>query len=561
MAVQWRRVDRASLREHCQVRVNIVCRDINEDRILPRLARTLADGTGWSVAPYPDKSADLNYWIVYIDYAERFSDWRGTPIAAYFSHYEPDNPYKRMWWQNASQAVDVRVITSPIAEEYLSIGKPTFKAAPPIDPTFRPQERKANQKPRIGFSGFIDRHSQRKGEKMAYQLMQDFNGRAEFVASGAGWPCPSRVYPFADLPAFYNSLDLLVCTSLVEGIPMPPLEALACGVPVVIPHHVGLLDEIEAGPGIWRYPAGSYNLLRTALEDALDTPCQRDGLPASVSRFNAAQWCADHVDGFAEALQGSKASAPLTVESDRHGKRGVLYVAYGAPARQCAEGAMKSFRQHMPGVPVALVSDQPLGIEDVFIQHADEDIGGRSAKTLIDSLAPREWQYILYLDADTEVVAPIDYFYQLVEDGFDLVICKNPGKYHTARQMTRSDNKDECNYTFTLIGSDELIQLNGGVFCFQRNERTRSFFEAWHSEWKRWGKRDQAALLRALFAHPLKIMVLGNEWNTITRYDLPESSAGILHYPMTARRWRGVLHGRSDSAEAWHAVERFEEAQ
>ncbi len=543
--------------------VNIVCRDIGEDKILPRLARTLAAGTGWSLSAQPDKFSDLNYFIVYIDYAERLTDWHATPIAAYFSHYEPDQPYKKLWWNSAVQAVDICVITSSIAAEFIPLGKQVIKVTPPIDPQFRVREQyptRMSRKPRIGFSGFVDRNSQRKGADLVAQLMHDLSDRYEFVASGAGWPCKSNLYRFAELPGFYNSLDVLVCTSSIEGIPMPPLEALACGVPVVIPHHVGLLDELEAMSGVWRYPANSYDTLKASIEAALSTPYDSAALAESVLRFTADQWCFDHEQGFTEAKQ-SKPAAPIVVESDRHGKRGVLYVAYGKPARQCAQGAIESFRRFMPDIPIALVSDSPLGCEDVFVQHKDEDIGGRSAKTLIDQLAPKEWQYIMYLDADTEVIAKNDYLFRLVEDGFDFAICKNPGKYHTARQMIRSDNKDECEYTFTLIGSDELIQLNGGVFCYQRNERTRVFFEKWHSEWQRWGKRDQAALLRSLFAHPLKIMVLGNEYNCITRYDAPERSCFLLHYPMTARRWRGVLHGRSDEPEAWQAVRQFEAAQ
>jgi hypothetical protein len=124
--------------------------------------------------------------------------------------------------------------------------------------------------------------------------------------------------------------------------------------------------------------------------------------------------------------------------------------------------------------------------------------------------------------------------------------------------MNRPDNLDECQATFLRTGTDELIQLNGGVFAFRRNERTREFFDAWHAEWQRWGKRDQAALLRALFDHPLKLYVLGNEWNTITRYDDPKISAGILHYPLTARRWRGLIHPRLDDPEAWAQVKEFE---
>jgi len=139
-----------------------------------------------------------------------------------------------------------------------------------------------------------------------------------------------------------------------------------------------------------------------------------------------------------------------------------------------------------------------------------------------------------------------------------MVICKNPDKYHIARKMVRSDNEGECSKTFAQIGTDEVLQLNGGVFAFSRNDRTMAFFRSWYEEWNRFGKRDQAALLRALWKHPLKLYVLGNEWNTITRYANKESSAGILHYPMTARRWRGKVVDRSDSKEAWQAVARFQ---
>lgn len=539
--------------------VHIVCRDYNEDKILPRLARTLAAGTGWSLSDQPDKHADLNYFQIYIDYAERFSDWHATPIAAYFSHYDPSQSFRRFWWETAAQAVDIAIITCENAAQWLP-HKQIVKVTPPIDPIFRPVDRKANDRPRIGFSGYIDRLAQRKGAPLAARLASDLSENYDFVACGTGWPVETKLYPFDQLPKFYQSLDLLVCTSTLEGVPMPPLEALACGVPVVIPKGVGLLDELPNMAGITHYTPGDYDVLKAAVNSAISNGFNSQELAEVVSRFTSAQWCADHVAAF-DLPQRKNGHIPTAKESDRHGKRGVFYVAYGGPARACAENAMHSFRQYMPDVPIALVSTDPLGIEDVFIQHADEDIGGRSAKTLIDSLAPKDWQYVLYLDADTEVIAPIDFLFEVIEDGFDLVICKNPGKYHTARQMIRSDNKDECDATFGAIGSDELIQLNGGVFGYSRNERTARFFETWHKEWMRWGKRDQAALLRALFACPLKIDVMGSEWNTILRYDTRDRSAGILHYPMTARRWRGVLHDRSDSPDAWRAVREFEAAR
>ena len=233
-------------------------------------------------------------------------------------------------------------------------------------------------------------------------------------------------------------------------------------------------------------------------------------------------------------------------------------MAYGKPARDCALGAIDSFKRYLPDIPVALASDKPLGPEDIFIQHPDEDIGGRAAKVAIYDLAPADWQYVAYLDADTEIIAPNDTLWRIVESGWDMVICKNPGRFHVAREMRRSDNGDECETTFGRIGTDEVIQLNGGVFCFQRNDRTRAFFDAWQLEWRKWGKRDQAALLRALWANPLKLWVLGSEFNTIIRYDSPDRAAFLLHTPMVARRWRGIVDHPLSSPEAWAKVKEFE---
>jgi hypothetical protein len=218
--------------------------------------------------------------------------------------------------------------------------------------------------------------------------------------------------------------------------------------------------------------------------------------------------------------------------------------------------AIESFKRHMPGVPVCLVSDRPLDSgEDVFVEQPDRDIGGRIAKLKVYDLAPAEWDYVLYLDADTEIVADVSFLFQALSDGWEFLICKNPGKYHLMAMMVRPDNGPEAKYTFDTLGTDQTLQLNGGVLAFRRNENTKRFFRLWQEEWDRWGKRDQAALHRALWRQPLQTYVLGNQWNTVTRYDPPEITAGVLHYPITARRWGGRIEGRLDSPEAWSKVQ------
>ena len=50
----------------------------------------------------------------------------------------------------------------------------------------------------------------------------------------------------ADLPSLYRSADCLLFPSLYEGFGWPPLEAMACGVPVVA-SAVGALDDLAGG--------------------------------------------------------------------------------------------------------------------------------------------------------------------------------------------------------------------------------------------------------------------------------------------------------------------------
>jgi glycosyltransferase involved in cell wall biosynthesis len=54
-------------------------------------------------------------------------------------------------------------------------------------------------------------------------------------------------YTYATMQDFYDEIDLLVCTSSSEGVPLPVFEAIACGVPVVSTE-VGLVKECQSVP-------------------------------------------------------------------------------------------------------------------------------------------------------------------------------------------------------------------------------------------------------------------------------------------------------------------------
>ena len=532
--------------------VHIVCQATSGEHVIARLARLLTEQTGWTASIAPDPRAEINYLFPYLEW-KRFTDFKSTPTAAWFTHRDEAQPGKVPTWHGAAAAVDLRLTSARLYLPELEARGAARLVTPPLDREhFKPGRQVINERPIVGVAGMVYAGG-RKGEALVGRLAQA-RPDVTFKGAGRGWPPPvrTRYYPPEELPLFYQSLDVFVCAATIEGIPLPPLEAMACGVPVVIPRGVGLLDELPDVPGVYRYPAGDYDGMQAAMDAALDGRGDAEALREATARFTAEAWVSGHVEAFEALLNPAREVEPLP---EWQGRSGVYVVAYGSPARTCAETALSSWKAQMPDVPCALASDSPLGLEDVFIETPDRDIGGRLAKIAIYDNAPSAWQYILYLDADTEVVADVSSLFGFLADGWELVICTNPEKYALARAMLRGDNADESAATWDAMGHDELIQLNGGVFAFRRCARVEAFFRRWHDEWQRWGKRDQGALLRALYAAPLRVLVLGNQWNTVQPYCPPEMTAGILHFPQTARRYsKGGFSGRLDSPEAFKHV-------
>ena len=238
--------------------------------------------------------------------------------------------------------------------------------------------------------------------------------------------------------------------------------------------------------------------------------------------------------------------------------RGIYCVAFGEPSRKCAVRLMTSAKKHMPDIPICLCAAKAIGPEDHLIIQPDSDIGGRRAKLKAYELTPPEWDAVLYLDADTEVVAPIYQFWQWIEDGWEFVITKDPHLMDTMHAFERKNNKLELAGIQQQVSTLHTLQWNGGVWAFGRSERIRAFFVRWQVEWDKFAQRDQGALVRAMYTDPLKIWLLGNEWNTFKLYSRGVTTAGLRHYPGDARRWDGMVPGRIDSPEAWAMVARHE---
>ncbi len=225
--------------------------------------------------------------------------------------------------------------------------------------------------------------------------------------------------------------------------------------------------------------------------------------------------------GVQQAVDEWRGKHPEWVEVERAGtmiafrhlvaEQGVLYVAYGEKARaQCVEG-IASVRRHSPKIKIAVVSDTPLKGADHQIIHVEVDRGARAQKTRMYSLSP--FRRTLFLDADTRLLQDAAVGFSLLQYG-DVVLAQDPVRIFSQQNWPALDPDEVATTRAELPAGGELCYYNSGVFLFGRNERNRQMMQAWHSEWLRWQKQDQMALLRAIHQHPVRIVSMRAPWNT-----------------------------------------------
>ena len=179
--------------------------------------------------------------------------------------------------------------------------------------------------------------------------------------------------------------------------------------------------------------------------------------------------------------------------------RGAVYIAIGDKALEEAWMSLKTFKK-FNNYP-----HQIAGKNKYWIMSDIE--ASRWAKTNLDTMAV--FDQFVYLDADTRIRGSLQHGFDILDDGWEMAI-------------TASDNQDKdwCWH----VGEDERnqtmldyccqpIQLQAGVMFIRKCENTYRLFEAWREEWLRWQDQDQAALLRALKRAPVKLWILGKDYN------------------------------------------------
>ena len=101
---------------------------------------------------------------------------------------------------------------------------------------------------------------------------EQFRNQADLLGISDRVIATDAVHPCRDLFQDYRASDICVQGSRAEGLGFSPLEALACGIPVIAAATGGLLETIVQGKTGWTYPVGDVEALTACLEEAIDSP-------------------------------------------------------------------------------------------------------------------------------------------------------------------------------------------------------------------------------------------------------------------------------------------------
>ncbi|MFP3897434.1 MAG: glycosyltransferase family 4 protein [Anaerolineales bacterium] len=88
--------------------------------------------------------------------------------------------------------------------------------------------------------------------------------------------------PDEELPIWYNAADLFIYPSLYEGFGLPPLEAMACGTPVIV-SNTSSLPEVVGDAGLMVDPQDPQALAE-AIHSLLSDPPRRERLGQAARR-------------------------------------------------------------------------------------------------------------------------------------------------------------------------------------------------------------------------------------------------------------------------------------
>lgn len=237
-------------------------------------AKRAPDDIRIAITNKPTGTADVEHYGLYHLMREH-----RVPSSAYFTHQEPEGHPLHQRWHDVSNIVDICVTSADLYADMLPKGK-TRVILPGVDKQFKPR------KLRVG-SAFQLAHGNeyRKGWDLLQRLKDEHSDWIDLRLT---------LGDVNDMVAWYQDLDVYLVASRYEGVPMPALEAAACGIPIVSPN-VGLVCTAIRGK-VYEYRVGDY-------WDMLDTlVCNfgfdRTEMQLQMGSFSWDRWADQHFEIF-----------------------------------------------------------------------------------------------------------------------------------------------------------------------------------------------------------------------------------------------------------------------
>ena len=205
------------------------------------------------------KPRQVNYFINYALHAKM----EGV-LVGHFTHMEFEG-HARTVFGDTARIFDYATCTSKVTRDIL------LKLGVPKERIFIIRygcDERMHRRPVFGVVGRVY-GTGRKGEYLVQKMV---NSGYDVKAWGKGWPVleGDQWSQWENLPGFYDSIDYLVVPSINEGGPVPVIDAIAAGVPVIAPN-CGWCWEFP----VLQYDLGSWESLESILEKLSNPPTWR----------------------------------------------------------------------------------------------------------------------------------------------------------------------------------------------------------------------------------------------------------------------------------------------
>ena len=213
-------------------------------------------------------------------------------------------------------------------------------------------------------------------------------------------------------------------------------------------------------------------------------------------------------------------------------RRGIIYLAFGAPYLLMALVSVRSLRKRHPDLDVCIVTNVDTSTlrsvewcqyKITWIHLPKDDTENRSVKTRILEFSP--FETTVFLDVDTVILDELDGLFSILRN-YDLCIRQN------MNPMLPSHSHANYRVLGTELTVFDFPQWNSGMIAARRCDATLEFFDIWNTSFHELGcAQDQPALVSAIVNTKARFLGVDSRWNfTEKRGFNSDEPVHVFHY-------------------------------